>query len=286
MGKTNDYRRLHGVSILSVTKADANGWVGLITESHNEIRCKAELAKRFKLRKGYKGPITVGSYGQYTVVAYDPTAHIDVESHWIIENPELFDLDSYGFIYCITQKSTGKRYIGRRFWHSGNWKSYTSSSKYVNEAIQEYGMDDFIFTIWYTVKERGDLVYMEVKEQYDHNVLTEKLPNGERAWFNRAIGAIKFVPKQEHTDAFKAWCTDRNYERYKSEEARRVTGEAMKKHFEENGHHLSREISVDGIIYSSMREAERETGITQSSLCYAIKHGNGIYKKEIEVKWV
>ena len=35
---------------------------------------------------------------------------------------------------------------------------------------------------------------MEVKLQYDYDVLVERDENGERKWYNGMIGAIKFIP--------------------------------------------------------------------------------------------
>ena len=78
MTKTTDYRRLHGVVIEKVTRQDPGGFVGLITEKHGEIRAKRDLVKRLKLRKGWKGPLTVGDYRQSVVLAFDQTAHIAV----------------------------------------------------------------------------------------------------------------------------------------------------------------------------------------------------------------
>ena len=74
----------------------------------------------------------------------------------------------------------------------------------MNEQIQLCGINDFLFEIWYSVKTRGDLVYMEIKEQYDHDVLTATL-NGEPAFYNRAIGAVKFIPAMEDMDAILQW---------------------------------------------------------------------------------
>ena len=192
--KTTNYRRLHGVVINSVTRKDAGGWVGIITESHGEIRAKADLKTRMKLKKGWKGSLTVGNYGNATVLAFDQRAHLDVKSHWNILDPKRFNEEHFGFIYCITNKTNNRKYIGLKFFHAGAWKDYTGSSKDLNEDIKALGKENFTFDIWYSCEARGDVVYREVKEQHDHNVLTARLPNGDRAYYNKFIAAIKFIP--------------------------------------------------------------------------------------------
>ena len=213
MTKTHDYRRLHGVEILSVTKQDAGGWVGLTTVKHGEIRAKAALKTKMKLKKGWKGSLTVGSYGTAVVLAYDQYAHIETDSHWNILDPKLFSEAHYGFIYNVTNKLTGVQYIGRRMYHSGNWRTYTTSSKYVNADIEKYGKENFQFDIWYSVETRGDLVHLEIQEQHDNRVLTAKLDNGERAYYNRSIGGIKFIPPEKISDEQKAAIIEANKRR-------------------------------------------------------------------------
>lgn len=50
----------------------------------------------------------------------------------------------HGFVYRITERRTGKFYIGKKS-YAGNWKLYTSSSKPLNEEIAEKGFNAFSF---------------------------------------------------------------------------------------------------------------------------------------------
>jgi hypothetical protein len=118
-------------------------------------------------------------------------------------NYKLDPHDSFGFCYLIKNTINGKGYIGKKQYYSykkkkkhkeSNWQSYTSSSKSVNEDIEKYGIDNFYFEILFETQTRAWLTYMEVKLQYDYDVLVERDENGERKWYNGMIGAIKFIP--------------------------------------------------------------------------------------------
>lgn len=58
---------------------------------------------------------------------------------------------------------------------------------------------------------RGELTYREVELQWNNNVLSrDTLANGERKWYNEAIGAIKFIAPIFHTDSTKAKLREKN----------------------------------------------------------------------------
>jgi len=104
----------------------------------------------------------------------------------------------YGFIYIITNVTTGKKYIGKKQMKSikkmaplkGNknkrhkevetdWKEYTSSSNDVNEDILKYGKDKFTFEIIRLCDSKFELAYYEAKLQFENDVLlTNKFYNG------------------------------------------------------------------------------------------------------------
>ena len=55
--------------------------------------------------------------------------------------------------------------------------------------------NEYRFEVLHTVESKGILSYLEAREQWDRRVLEQRLPNGERKYFNGQIGAIKFIPK-------------------------------------------------------------------------------------------
>lgn len=96
----------------------------------------------------------------------------------------------YGFIYKITCIPTGKKYIGKKQCKSvlkrkplkgkknkrheiieTDWKTYTSSSRELNEDILKYGKDSFRFEIIELCDSKFALAYREAKIQFDEEVL-------------------------------------------------------------------------------------------------------------------
>lgn len=123
--------------------------------------------------------------------------------HWTGCKP---DISAYGFLYCITNLINGQKYIGRKFYHKykkkkrykeSDWRTYTGSSKWLNADIKERGKKNFIFKLLYNFKTRGGLINAECSLLHYENVLTERLENGEPAFYNRNIGAVRWVVPEE-----------------------------------------------------------------------------------------
>lgn len=110
--------------------------------------------------------------------------------HWVLTEGNVINDETFGFIYEITNTVTDKKYIGKKQCQSrikrkplkgkkrnridfkeSDWKSYTSSSKELNEEIEKYGKDKFVFKILRTCDSKWALAYFEIKEQIDKNVL-------------------------------------------------------------------------------------------------------------------
>jgi len=116
-------------------------------------------------------------------------------------NPELYR----GFVYQIRFLLTGERYIGKKgFWRMkktkrigpSDWKRYTSSSEWVNNLIQEYGIECFEFKILLLCKTLGCLSYSEQNLLHKWNCLTAKDKKwGLPIFLNKHIDAIRWVPK-------------------------------------------------------------------------------------------
>jgi hypothetical protein len=110
--------------------------------------------------------------------------------HWqtnlVVEETQL----QYGFIYVITNLIDGKKYIGkkqiktvkklkplkgkknkRHFDAETDWKTYTSSSKELNEDIVKHGIENFKFEILRFCDSKFELAYYEAKLQFDNDVL-------------------------------------------------------------------------------------------------------------------
>lgn len=106
---------------------------------------------------------------------------------WLFEGEELQDDqipdNAIGFIYLITQKSTGRKYIGRKMLTSsagrkkvGNrtkkvrkesdWRDYWSSSPELKSYITEHGLDDFVREILVFVTSKGSLAAAEEMALY------------------------------------------------------------------------------------------------------------------------
>tara|TARA_R110000765_G_scaffold149531_1_gene252168 strand:- start:573 stop:971 length:399 start_codon:yes stop_codon:yes gene_type:complete len=98
--------------------------------------------------------------------------------------------DIEGFVYVITDKRNDKKYVGKkRFWSvtrkpplkgkkrkrvirkESDWMKYYGSSDLVNQLLVEHGEDNFRREIIHLCKTKGEMSYLEAKEQFDRNVL-------------------------------------------------------------------------------------------------------------------
>ena len=125
-------------------------------------------------------------------------------SEWIyngrpFQPPENFSPeDYYGFVYIITNRATGRMYVGKKFfWKSktlpitkkrkrrqrlkveSDWKTYFGSNKHLQEEVQIQGEEVYYREILHLCKTKGECAYMETKEQFDREVLlSDKYYNG------------------------------------------------------------------------------------------------------------
>jgi hypothetical protein len=106
--------------------------------------------------------------------------------------------DVYGFVYLITNLTTQRRYVGKKFFWSqktlpitktrkrrkklyveSDWKIYWGSNKHLMAEIEENGTDSYHREILHLCKTKGECAYMEAKEQFERDVLlTEDYYNG------------------------------------------------------------------------------------------------------------
>jgi|TARA_B110000483_G_scaffold178333_1_gene210896 hypothetical protein len=98
--------------------------------------------------------------------------------------------DNIGFVYIVTDKVTGMKYVGKKGFFSkvtkpplkgkkrkrrslkeSDWKKYCGSSETVKSLVEENGLDHFDREILHLCKAKGELTYKELKEQVDREVL-------------------------------------------------------------------------------------------------------------------
>ena len=100
--------------------------------------------------------------------------------------------DYIGFVYIITNKSDGKKYIGKKIFKStrklaplkgkkrkrtkiveSDWMTYYGSSDEVRLMVEEQGTDNFYREILHLCKTKGEMSYLELQEQVDRRVLLD-----------------------------------------------------------------------------------------------------------------
>ena len=92
--------------------------------------------------------------------------------------------ENEGFIYKITEKRTGRFYIGKKsFWKrsrrrrrkvQSTWRTYASSSLTLKSLIRQKGIDAFEFKVLRICKSKMELIYYEMHYQVQHNAILDK----------------------------------------------------------------------------------------------------------------
>lgn len=124
-----------------------------------------------------------------------------MENNWKFNGKDIVDEDvpssGIGFIYIITQISTGKKYIGKKLLQfsktktikgvkkkvkvQSDWKNYWSSSPTLLEYMEEQGTDDFSREILVFCSSKGSLLYSEELALYHVGALESD------DWINKNI---------------------------------------------------------------------------------------------------
>jgi len=141
------------------------------------------------------------------------------QGHWVGLKADPYHY--FGFIYIITDETTGRKYIGKKqywsakhrikgckskvtdrqskqwkckCWKDHNWRDYKGSSPSLAKWMKDNPDNNYTYEIIKQCRSKGSLHYHELKMLWDMNVLTETFEDGEYVYFNRSIGAIKFRP--------------------------------------------------------------------------------------------
>jgi len=115
-----------------------------------------------------------------------------------------------GFVYLITNTTNNKKYVGkklakfkttkpplkgrknkRRGTKESDWKDYWGSSDKLLADVEQLGQDKFTREILYYCKSRGEMSYLEAREQFERRVLeTDEYYNGI---INVRVGGSKIL---------------------------------------------------------------------------------------------
>ena len=117
---------------------------------------------------------------------------------WLFEGKTIAALpeDCVGFVYLITNKLTGRKYIGKKLakfskttyktvkLKNGNkkrkkirgkiesdWQTYYGSNEQLNKDVTQLGSENFTREILYYCRSKAECSYIEAREQFSRRVL-------------------------------------------------------------------------------------------------------------------
>lgn len=129
----------------------------------------------------------------------------------LVEDVSQLENSPFGFVYVITQKSTGKKYIGRKLLTKSSrktikgkkkkvrvesdWKTYWGSSPSLLEAIEKYGKEDFKREIVKLCYSKSECSYWETKLIFETDAIISE--NYFNDWVSCKISGkhLKNIPR-------------------------------------------------------------------------------------------
>ena len=147
--------------------------------------------------------LTLTERGTTPIVMMTTDIQIDYENPWIYNGKPFLSEDigeHYGFVYCITNVLTGRRYIGRKYFWSlrklevslgelkvkATGRNTTEVVTKLNSDRKQVGNEAFTRVILSLHQTKGTCNYEETKQLFINNVLGEEL-NGAPAFYNSNI---------------------------------------------------------------------------------------------------
>lgn len=126
---------------------------------------------------------------------------------WLFENSHVDVLpeDCVGFVYLITNRTTGRQYIGKKLAKfsrttykvvkqkngikkrkkirskvDSDWQLYYGSNDQLNRDIEQLGTQSFTREILFYCRSKAECSYVEAREQFRHRVLeSDSYYNGQ-----------------------------------------------------------------------------------------------------------
>ena len=120
---------------------------------------------------------------------------------WLYQGQEIIELpeDCIGFVYCITNTVSGRKYIGKKLAKfkktsyrtvklkngkkkrkkirskvDSDWREYYGSNNELNADVAKIGTENFTREILYYCKSKAECSYIEAREQFTRKVLESK----------------------------------------------------------------------------------------------------------------
>ena len=128
---------------------------------------------------------------------------------WLYKGEELKEIpDGYaGFVYCITNLKTNRKYIGKKLFKftrsvkrkgkrakkivDSDWLSYYGSNKELIEHVSLFGENQFQREILYLCVNKTQMSYLELREQIDRRVLESE--NYYNEWISVKVRKTKHL---------------------------------------------------------------------------------------------
>ena len=127
---------------------------------------------------------------------------------WLFESQEITEIpeEYIGFVYLITNKTSGKKYIGKKLSKfrkttyrtvklkngtkkkkkirskiDSDWQTYYGSNDELNKDVETLGPENFTREILYYCRSKAECSYIEAREQFSRRVLESD------EWYNGHI---------------------------------------------------------------------------------------------------